>query len=231
MKLNAVMVQKALNQFSSAIYYFSQAIEPSAEDIVGFNALRKAQQALATAQVKAQKENVQEKPQDPPKAEKTVKPASPKKDQQASGLPEKPMKLATMEAYLKTWLPKAKASQVKQLDSFMAGMGCSVDGVEHIVKALYNNSVVLVNRKGTQYHRLVPVEKLDHLFPKDTGVTAEYSNGQKVEVGYGVKSASVATSFRPAVINSIRGQFVQVKYLDNGTSSGAKLSQLRPLKG
>ena len=251
MRLNAVLVQKALNSFANAIYYMSQAIEPEAEDIVGYNALLKAKQSLADKQVKAQQE---QKPKDKEPEEnmkalkadlarekksldekdrikeerKRVISAALKKDKSESGLPEKPMKIASMEAFMKEWLPKSKAHPVKSSGGFAAGVGCSYQGAENIVKAVYSNGVAMINRRGTQYHRLVPVDQLEHLFLKDSGKDGKYAPGHKVEVGFGMKDSAKATVFRPAVINSIRGQAAQIKYLDTDATSTAKLSHLRP---
>ena len=251
MRLNAVLVQKALNSFANAIYYMSQAVEPCAEDIVGYNALLKAKQSLADRQVKAQQEQA-EKTKEPEENMKALKAdlAREKKsldekdrikeerkkvisdairrDKSESGLPEKPMKIASMEAFMKEWLPKSKAHPIKSSGGFAAGVGCSYQGTEHVVKSVYSNGVAMVNRKGTQYHRLVPVDQLENLFLKDSGKTGKYAPGQKVEVGFGMKDSAKATVFRPAVVNSIRGQAAQIKYLDTDATSTAKLSHLRP---
>lgn len=257
MRLNAVLVQKALNSFANAIYYMSQAIEPEAEDIVGYNALLKAKQSLADKQVKAQQEQAEKTKAKEPEDMKALKAdlarekksldekdrikeeikeerkriisAALKKDKSESGLPDKPMKIASMEAFMKEWLPKSKAHPVRNSGGFAAGVGCSYQGTEHVVKSVYSNGVAMVNRKGTQYHRLVPVDQLENLFLKDSGKTGKYAPGQKVEVGFGMKDAAKASVFRQAVISSIRGQTAQVKYLDTESTSSAKLSHLRPV--
>lgn len=255
MRFNAVLVQKALNSFANAIYYMSQAVEPCAEDIVGYNALLKAKQSLADRQVKAQQEQTQEKPKakEPEENMKALKAdlalekksldekdrikeerkkaisEALKKNKDDSGLPDKPMKIANMEAFMKEWLPKSKAHPVKMSGGFAAGVGCSFQGVEYVVKSVYSNGVAMVNRRGTQYHRLIPVDQLDNLFLKDSGKDGKYSAGQKVEVGFGMKDAEKATVFRAAVINSIRGQTAQIKYLDTESTSSAKLSHFRPV--
>ncbi len=254
MRFNAVLVQKALNSLSNAIYYMSQAVEPEAEDIVGYNALLKAQQSLADKQMKAQQEQ-KPKAKEPEENMKALKAdlarekksmdekdrvkeerkkiisAALKRDKSDSGLPDKPMKIASMEAFMKEWLPKSKAHPVKNSGGFAAGVGCSYQGTEHVVKSVYSNGVAMVNRKGTQYHRLVPVDQLENLFLKDSGKTGKYAPGQKVEVGFGMKDAEKASVFRQAVISSIRGQLAQVKYLDTESTSSAKLSHLRPIPG
>jgi hypothetical protein len=251
MRFNAVLVQKALNSLSNAIYHLAQSIEPDAEDIVGYNALLKAKQSLANTQVNAQKAQKAEKePKENMKAlmadlafekksmdekdrikeeRKNAISAAIKKEKPESSLPDKPMKLASMEAYLKTWMPKAKVHVVKVAGSFAQGVGCSYQDVEHIVKSVYSNGVALLNRKGTQYHRLVPVDQLENLFLKDSGKSGKYVPGQKVEVGFGMKDAAKASIFRPAVINSIHGSAAQIKYLDTDATSSAKLSHLRPV--
>jgi flagellar biosynthesis GTPase FlhF len=256
MRFNAVLVQKALNSFANAVYYMSQAIEPCAEDIVGYNALLKAKQSLADRQLKAQQEQRQEKPKakEPEENMKALKAdlarekksleekdrikeerkktisAAIKRDKSESGLPDKPMKIASMEAFMKEWIPKSKAHPVKNSGGFAAGVGCSYQGAENIVKAVYSNGVAMINRRGTQYHRLVPVDQLDNLFLKDSGKTGKYAPGQKVEVGFGMKDSAKATVFRAAVINSIRGQSAQIKYLDTDATSSAKLSHFRPVE-
>lgn len=252
MRINAVLVQKALMSLSTAIYHLAQAIEPESEDFVGYNALLKAKQSLADTQVKAQKQadKAEKEPKENMKALKAdlakekksladkekikeerrnIISAAMKKTKEESGLPDKPMKLASMEAYLKTWMPKAKAHTVKVAGSFANGVGCSYQGVEHVVKSVYSNGVALLNRKGTQYHRLVPVDQLENLFLKDSGKSGKYAPGQKVEVGFGMKDAARASVFRPAVINSIHGSAAQIRYLDTDATSSAKLSHLRPV--
>ena len=231
----------------------SQAVEPCAEDIVGYNALLKAKQSLADRQVKAQQEQAEKtKAKEPEENMKALKAdlAREKKsldekdrikeerkkvisdairsDKSESGLPEKPMKIASMEAFMKEWLPQSKAHPLKSSGGFAAGVGCSYQGAENIVKAVYSNGVAMINRRGTQYHRLVPVDQLENLFLKDSGKTGKYAPGHKVEVGFGMKDSEKATVFRPAVINSIRGQAAQIKYLDTDATSTAKLSHLRP---
>jgi len=258
MRINAVLVQKALNSFANAIYYMSQAVEPCAEDIVGYNALLKAKQSLADRQMKAQQQPQKPKDKEPEENMKALKAdlarekksldekdrikeeikeerkkvisAAIKRDKSESGLPEKPMKIANMEAFMKEWLPKSKAHPLKSSGGFAAGVGCSYQGTENIVKAVYSNGVAMINRRGTQYHRLVPVDQLENLFLKDSGKTGKYAPGQKVEVGFGMKDSAKATVFRPAVINSIRGQASQIKYLDTDVTSTAKLSHLRPVE-
>ena len=219
MRFNAVLVQKALNSLSNAIYYMSQAIEPEAEDM---KALK--------ADLAREKKSLDEKDRAKDERKKVIS-AALKRDKSESGLPDKPMKIASMEAFMKEWLPKSKAHPVKNSGGFAAGVGCSYQGTEHVVKSVYSNGVAMVNRKGTQYHRLVPVDQLENLFLKDSGKTGKYAPGQKVEVGFGMKDATKASVFRQAVISSIRGQMVQVKYLDTESTSSAKLSHLRPIPG
>lgn len=248
MRLNAVLVQKALSALSTAIYHLSQAIEPTQEDIAGYNALLKTKQALADAQLKAQraKAKAEREPREDLKAlradlsreERKLKGADPdgeprdkgqpKPQKEESGLPEKPMKQARMNEYLEGWLKRSKAHSVKNAGGFSPGMGCSVGGKEHVVKAVYSNGVALVNSKGTQYHRLVPVDQLEFLFLKDSGVEAKYAPGQRVEVGFGMKDAAKASSFRAATVVSVYGQSAQIKYLDTEMTSTAKLSHMRP---
>ena len=238
MRLNAVLVQKALNSLSSAVYYMAQAIEPDAEDFAGYNALLKAKQSLSDAQKAAQVQKPRDKASkeadkaladDLAREEKAArKPAQEPERRQDSGLPDKLMKQATMEEFLKGWTAKTKAKEVKTAGAFAPGMGCSFQGVEHSVKAVFNNGVALLLRKGTQYHRLASVDQLDALFLKDSGAKGSYAPGQKVEVGFGMRDAAVASSFRPASVVSIHGQSAQIKYLDTGMTSTAKLSHLRP---
>ena len=286
MRFNALMVQKALNSLSNAVYYMAQAIEPCAEDIVGYNALLKAKQALSGAggpqqpakpdAQKAQRPSKQEKASEP-KPDKGVKddlkalredlakearkekPRVPDRDERGkaiseairrtngrssespagqadpnaaaqSSLPDKPMRIVTMNEFLKGWTERAKARPIRSCGGFAAGMNCSYQGVEHSIKAVYSNGVALVNRKATQYQRLVPVERLEALFPKDTGSEGKYSTGQKVYVGFGMKSDQKATSFRQAVLGDVHGNAAFVKYSDTGTTSSVRLSCLRPCR-
>jgi hypothetical protein len=253
MRVNAVLLQKALTSFSSAIYYLAQSIEPEAEDIVGYNAYLKSREAAQNAAPRKPAKLVQSDHADDMKALKAdlakeerrmassdredgppaAKPAKAKveparQDRSEAGLPDKPMKQASMEEYLKGWVQRAKVHQVKSLGGFAVGMGCSFQGVEHAVRALYSNGVALVNRRATQYQRLVPVENLECLFLRDSGSSGKYAPGQKVEVGYGMKDSDRATSFRPATIVSIYGQSAQIRYSDTEATSSAKLSHLRP---
>lgn len=249
MKLNPLLVQKALNCLSSSIYYFAQSIVVSPEDIADYNAMVKARKAVSSKPEKDKPKptKADPKPEKPEKEDlKALKADLAREEKklsreesedeeaarpkQESGLPDKPMKQATMDEFLKGWVTKAKARPIKSAGGFAVGMGCSFQNIEHLVKAVYSNGVVLLNRKGTQYHRLVPVDQLDSLFLKDSGVSSKYLAGQKVEVGFGMRDANKASSFRPAVVISIHGQSAQIKYVDTEMTSTAKLSHLRPVK-
>ena len=240
MKLNPVLLQKALNAFSSALAFLSQAIVASLDDVKECADITRAKEAIdtfnRTMDSAKKEEDAAPKPverkEEKAKADRlqVINNALKRIRNSQSDLPDKPMRQANMEEFLKGWLPKAKAHPVKTMGGFAAGMCCSIGGVEHVVKALYNNGVVLVTRKATQYHKLVPVEQLDRLFMKDSGKKGKYAPGQKVLVGFGMKDANKATSFRPAVLESVRGQEAAIKYLDTGAVSSAKLSFLAPVR-
>lgn len=153
-----------------------------------------------------------------------------KKPKDGEQLPEKPMKLARMEEFLKAWIPQSKAKPVRTYDGYYSGAGCSLEGKEYRVKAVFGNGVALVNLRATQYHRLVRTDHLDHLVLAPTGRKGEYRTGQLVDVGYGLKGAREATCLVRAQVESIRGETANVKVLGNGALTTARLENLAPVK-
>ena len=258
MRLNPMLAKKALAALSNALYYLAQSIVCTPDDVMEYEAIVKAARAGSQAPQPQRPSQPSQEPKEDLKAlredlkaeerklaakeerRKAISDAMAKRQDQPkpaqkatkseSGLPDKPMKQARMEEFLKEWLPRTKSHALKSGGGYVPGMGCAYQGAEHVVKAIYSNGVFLLNRRGTQYHRLVPADQVESLFLKDTGHKGGFSGGQKVLVGFGMKDSDKATSFRPAEVNAVHGQTVQVKYLDTGVIATAKTSHLAPSK-
>lgn len=244
MKFNPVMIQKALCHLATAISYLGTSISAGPGDIEEYHEIMRARKAISGASSggPAPRPEPQRRPSrtvtsSPSRDAETLPKAVPSEERrpadrpaQSFGLPEKPMKKARMDEFLKSWLPGTKAKPVKSSGGFAAGMGCSIDGVEHSVAAVYDNGVALVCRHATQYRRLVPVDRLDGLYPVESGY--EWRNppkpGDRVEACLGMKGAPRPTSFRPAVVSSVRGSSMDVRYLDNDASSTVSMRHARP---
>ena len=245
MKFNPVMIQKALCHLATAISYLGTSISAGPGDIEEYNEIMRARKAISGASSgdRPPRPEPQKRPSRKAQsstnsgAEAPIQAGPSEREKrhsdrpaQSFGLPEKPMKKARMDEFLKSWLAGTRAKPVKSSGGFAAGMGCSIDGVEHSVAAVYDNGVALVCRHATQYRRLVPVDRLDGLYPVESG--HEWKNppkpGDRVEACLGMKGAPRPTSFRPAVVSSVRGSSMDVRYLDNDASSTVSMRHARP---
>ena len=258
MKFNPVMIQKALCHLATAISYLGTSISAGPGDIEEYNEILRARKAIADSSkadgrrpdpepertndrqehdFRSDSDGGAQECQD--RRQRRARHAARPSDDgsrpatSAAGLPGKPMRQARMDSFVVEWCKAAKAKETRSSGGFSKGMGCTFGGVEHVVRAVYDNGVARVSRKATQYHRLVPVNELEGLFPKDSGYrwASPPAPGSRIEVCFGTKDSDTATSFRTASVSSVHGQTLDVSYPDNGTTSSVLVRHARPPRG